>query len=108
MKKPSLPRNVWVMTVASFLTDVSSDMVNNLVPLFLANALGARTGTIGLIEGVAESTSSFVKLLSGWWSDRVVSRKPPTITGASVRSSGSSTRTAVFGSVRTSAIEPPT
>ena len=33
-KSPSLPRNVWVMTVASFLTDVSSDMVNNLVPLF--------------------------------------------------------------------------
>ena len=86
MKKPSLPRNVWVMTVASFLTDVSSDMVNNLVPLFLANALGARTGTIGLIEGVAESTSSFVKLLSGWWSDRVVSRKPPTITGYAVSS----------------------
>ena len=79
-----LPRNIWVMTVASFLTDVSSDMVNNLVPLFLANALGARTGTIGLIEGVAESMSSFIKLLSGWWSDRVVSRKPPTVAGYAV------------------------
>lgn len=79
-----IPRNVWVMTIASFLTDVSSDMVNNLIPLFLANALGARTGTIGLIEGVAESTSSFVKLLSGWWSDRVVSRKPPTVIGYTI------------------------
>ncbi|MBP6787739.1 MAG: MFS transporter [Candidatus Promineofilum sp.] len=79
-----LPRNVLVMTVASFLTDVSSDMVNNLIPLFLANALGARTGTIGLIEGVAESMSSFIKLLSGWWSDRVVSRKPPTVAGYTV------------------------
>lgn len=86
MKKPSLPRNVWVMTAASFLTDVSSEMVNNLVPLFLANALGARTATIGLIEGVAESTSSFVKLLSGWWSDRVVSRKPPTVIGYALSS----------------------
>ncbi len=86
MKKLSLPRNVWVMTVASFLTDVSSEMVNNLVPLFLANALGARTSTIGLIEGVAESTSSFVKLLSGWWSDRVVSRKPPTVIGYALSS----------------------
>jgi MFS family permease len=85
--KPSdsrIPRNVWVMTIASFLTDVSSDMVNNLIPLFLANALGARTGTVGLIEGVAESTSSFVKLLSGWWSDRVVSRKPPTVIGYAI------------------------
>lgn len=79
-----ISRNVWVMTLASFLTDVSSDMVNNLVPLFLANALGARTSTIGLIEGVAESTSSFIKLLSGWWSDRVVSRKPPTVIGYAI------------------------
>jgi MFS family permease len=72
------------MTAASFLTDVSSDMVNNLVPLFLANALGARTATIGLIEGIAESTSSLIKLLSGWWSDRVVSRKPPTVIGYAI------------------------
>jgi len=79
--KTKLPRNVWVMTAASFLTDVSSEMVNNLVPLFLANVLGARTGTIGLVEGVVESMSSFIKLLSGWWSDRVVSRKPPTVIG---------------------------
>ena len=89
MKKPiarkrSLPRNVWVMTLASFLTDVSSDMVNNLVPLFLLNALGARTATVGLVEGLAESTSSFIKLLSGWWSDRVVSRKPPTVAGYAI------------------------
>lgn len=84
MKTPRMPRNVWVMTLASFLTDVSSDMVNNLVPLFLANALGARTGTIGLIEGIAESAGSFIKLLSGWWSDRIVSRKPPTVIGYAV------------------------
>ena len=56
MKKPSLPRNVWVMTVASFLTDVSSDMVNNLVPLFLANALGAvdQPVVIEVLEGGAD------------------------------------------------------
>ena len=79
-----MPRNIWVMTAASFLTDVSRDMVNNLIPLFLANALGARTGTIGLIEGIAESAASFIKLLSGWWSDRVVSRKPPTVVGYAI------------------------
>jgi MFS family permease len=81
VQDPPLPRNVWVMTAASFLTDISSDMVNSLVPLFLANVLGARTATVGLVEGVAESTSSLIKLLSGWWSDRVVSRKPPTVIG---------------------------
>lgn len=80
-RMPPISRNVWVMTIASFLTDVSSDMVNNLVPLFLANVLGAGTGAIGLIEGIAESAGSFIKLLSGWWSDRVVSRKPPTVAG---------------------------
>ncbi|CUS05662.1 Major facilitator superfamily transporter [Candidatus Promineifilum breve] len=79
-----LPPNIWLMTAASFLTDVSSDMVNNLVPLFLANVLGAGTATIGLVEGIAESTGSFIKLLSGWWSDRVVSRKPPTVIGYGV------------------------
>ncbi|MEZ4518053.1 MAG: MFS transporter [Chloroflexota bacterium] len=83
-EQPPLPRNIWVMTAASFLTDVSSDMVNNLVPLFLANVLGTRTATIGLVEGVAESTSSLIKLLSGWWSDRVVSRKPPTVIGYTI------------------------
>ena len=81
---PRLPRNILIMTAASFLTDVSSDMVNNLVPLFLANVLGAGTATIGLVEGIAESTGSFIKLLSGWWSDRVVSRKPPTVIGYAV------------------------
>jgi len=81
-----LPRNVWVMTLASFLTDVSSDMVNNLIPFFLANTLGARTGTVGLVEGLAESASSFIKLLSGWWSDRVISRKPPTVLGYTISS----------------------
>lgn len=81
-----LPRNIWVMTVASFLTDISSDMVNNLIPFFLANTLGVRTSTVGLVEGIAESTSSFIKLLSGWWSDRVVSRKPPTVLGYTISS----------------------
>lgn len=100
---PRLPRNIWVMTVASFLTDVSSDMVNNLVPLFLANVLGARTATVGLVEGVAESTASLIKLLSGWWSDRVVSRKPPTVIGYAISAAAkpmlafASTSAAVLG-----------
>ncbi len=77
----TLPRNVWVMTVTSFLTDVSSEMIINLIPLFLANVLGVRTGVIGLIEGLAETTASLLKLYSGWLSDRLGQRKWLTVAG---------------------------
>jgi MFS family permease len=63
------------------LNDVSSEMVLSLLPLFLANALGVRTGVIGLIEGVAESTSSLVKVGSGAVSDRLRARKALAVGG---------------------------
>jgi MFS family permease len=70
-----LPRNVWVVTATSFLTDISSEMIINLIPLFLANVLGVRTGAIGLIEGIAETNASLLKAFSGWLSDRLGERK---------------------------------
>jgi MFS family permease len=76
-----LPRNVWVVTATSFLTDVSSEMVVYLVPLFLAEVLGVRTGVIGLIEGSAETTASLLKAVSGWISDRLGRRKWLTVAG---------------------------
>lgn len=76
-----LPRNIWVLTFASFFTDVSSDMLMHLLPFFLANVLGIRTVTIGLIEGLAETTSSLVKLVSGRWSDRLGRYKGLTVAG---------------------------
>ncbi|GMV99607.1 MAG: MFS transporter [Candidatus Hydrogenedentota bacterium] len=76
-----MPGNVWVVSATSFLTDVSSEMVFNLLPLFLANVLGAKTVTIGLVEGVAESTASLVKLASGYYSDMWRSRKWPSVAG---------------------------
>ncbi len=79
-----LPRNVWVLTLASFLTDVSSEMVFNLLPLFLANVLGVRLSLIGLIEGVAETTASIVKMYSGWFSDWLGRRKWLTVAGYSL------------------------
>jgi len=82
----SLPRNVWVVTVTSFLTDVSSEMVLNLLPLFLANVLGVKTNVIGLIEGVAETTSSLLKVFSGYWSDRLGKRKSLTVLGYALSS----------------------
>jgi MFS family permease len=77
----SLPRNVWVLTIASFLTDISSEMIVNLIPLFLANVLGVRTSVIGLIEGVAETTASLVKLYSGALSDKLGRRKSLVVIG---------------------------
>jgi MFS family permease len=76
-----LPRNVWVVTATSFLTDISSEMIINLIPLFLANVLGVRTGVIGLIEGIAETTASLLKVFSGWLSDRLGERKWLTVAG---------------------------
>jgi len=77
----SLPRNVWVLTAGSFLTDISSEMIVNLIPLFLANVLGVGTAVIGLIEGVAETTASLVKLYSGGLSDKLGKRKLLVVTG---------------------------
>jgi MFS family permease len=71
----ALPRNIWVVTATSFLTDISSEMLFNLIPLFLANVLGVGTAVIGLIDGVAETTASVMKYYSGALSDRLGQRK---------------------------------
>lgn len=76
--KSSLRRlhpNVWVVTATSFLTDVSSEMLVYLIPLFLSNVLGVRMAYIGLIDGVAETTASLVKIYSGALSDKLGKRK---------------------------------
>ena len=70
-----LPRNVWAVGLTSFFMDVSSEMVLNILPLFLANVLGVKTNIIGLIEGIAEATASILKLFSGWLSDKIGGRK---------------------------------
>ena len=71
----SLPRNVWAVSLTSFFMDISSEMVINILPLFLANVLGVQTSVIGLIEGIAEATASILKLFSGWLSDKIGGRK---------------------------------
>ena len=70
-----LPRNVWAASFTSFFMDISSEMVINVVPLFLKNVLGVGTEVIGLIEGIAEATASLLKLFSGWLSDKLRARK---------------------------------
>ena len=71
----SLPRNIWAVTIASFFTDVSSEMIFNLVPLYLANVLGVGTAIIGLIDGIAETTASLMKVYTGSLSDKLGQRK---------------------------------
>jgi len=76
-----LPRNVWIVAITSFMTDVSSEMIINTLPLFLKNVLGIKASVIGLIEGVAESTASLLKLYSGWISDKLKKRKMLAVLG---------------------------
>ncbi len=70
-----------MLGAVSFLTDISSEMVYPLVPLFLTSTLGAPAAAVGLIEGFAESTASFLKMASGWLSDRLRVRKPLVVVG---------------------------
>ena len=77
-------RNVLFLGVVSFLTDVSSEMIFTLLPLFLLNVLRVGTPVIGLIEGIAEGTASLLKVLSGWLSDRMGRRKGLAVFGYSI------------------------
>ena len=70
-----IPKNVLLLGIVSFLTDMSSDMIYPILPLFLSEVLHSSTVFIGLIEGVAESTASILKVFSGWLSDRLGKRK---------------------------------
>ncbi len=86
-ERPKLHRNVWVTSATSFLTDVSSEMLQNVLPLFLANVLGVRIWAVGVVEGLAESTASLLKLYSGWLSDRLRARKWLAVAGYAISSS---------------------
>ncbi|MGH9316035.1 MAG: MFS transporter [Thermoanaerobaculia bacterium] len=82
--KKTISPGVVTLGWVSFLSDVASDMIYPLLPDFLTRTLGAGPATLGLIEGVAESTASFMKLASGWWSDRIRRRKPIVVLGYSI------------------------
>lgn len=69
------------MSATSLFNDISSEMLLNLIPFFLANILGVRTAVIGLIEGIAETTASLLKIFFGTLSDRFGKRKPFAVVG---------------------------
>jgi MFS family permease len=74
-KPAQLDPTVRALGVVSLLNDFSSEVAVRTLPLFLANVLGVRTTIIGLIEGIAESTSTLLKLVSGHLSDRIGHKK---------------------------------
>jgi len=73
-------RNIIFTGLTSFLTDTSVKMVYSVMPMFLMS-IGASKTSLALIEGIAESTASLVKALSGFWSDRIGKNKPFMIIG---------------------------
>lgn len=87
-RRPSLrrglSRNVVILGIVSFLNDASSEMIYPLLPVFLTSVLGAGPAVLGVIEGIAESTASFLKLYSGYLSDRVRRRKTWVVAGYAI------------------------
>jgi len=83
LNKKRLPQAVIALGFTSFFTDVGSEMIFPLLPVFVAS-LGAAPAFLGLVEGVAEATSSFLKLASGYAGDRAGAKKPMVLFGYSI------------------------
>ncbi len=79
-----IKKNVFVLGLVSFFTDISSEMLYPIIPIFLTTVLAAPMSVVGVIEGIAESTASILKVVSGWLSDRSGKRKPYVIYGYSL------------------------
>ena len=79
--RPPLPRNVWVLGFVSLLMDLSSEIYHALLPAFVTIVLGLPVTALGAIDGVAEATANFGKLVSGRLSDRSLRRKPWVVGG---------------------------
>lgn len=77
----TLPKGVWVLGFVSLLTDISSEMVHSLLPLFLVGVLGSSATLVGVLEGLAEGTALVVRVFSGTLSDRWGRRKAPAVLG---------------------------
>lgn len=81
-----MTRNIFLLGLISLFTDVSSQMVFPLIPLFLTTVLGASACAVGVVEGAAEATASLLKVVSGYWSDKIKKRKPFVLLGYSLSS----------------------
>jgi len=88
MQKKKLDKNIFTLGLVSLFTDISSQMIYPLLPIFLSSVLGASTAFIGLLEGIAESTASILKVFSGWYSDKLKKRKSIIFLGYSLSTIG--------------------
>jgi len=79
--RPRIPAAIWTLGLVSLLTDLGSELVHGLLPVYLAGTLGVSMLAIGLIEGGAEGLALAVKVFSGWLSDVVGRRKPLVVIG---------------------------
>lgn len=73
--------NVFFLGIVSMLTDISSEMIFTLVPLFLANVLGTATTIIGFVGGLSDSVDAIFRVFSGWFSDKIKKRKGLAVAG---------------------------
>jgi len=76
-----IPRPVWFLGWTSLFTDAATEIIYPLLPIYLSRVLGASAVSLGIIEGVAEGINSLLKVISGWWSDRLSRRRPLVILG---------------------------
>jgi len=80
--------NIIILGITSLLTDISSEMIYPILPVYLVSQLGASPAILGLIEGIAESLASLLKVFSGFWSDKIRKRRPFAIFGYSASGVG--------------------
>ena len=76
-----IPASIWVLGFVSMLTDISTEMIHSLLPMFLVSTMGASVLIVGLIEGVAESTALMMKVFSGSLSDFLGRHKTLVVAG---------------------------
>jgi MFS family permease len=74
-------KNVFWLGLTSLFTDISSEMIYPLIPIFATTVLGVPVAFVGLVEGIAESTASLLKIFFGWFSDKTGGRKTLAIAG---------------------------
>lgn len=78
---PAVPLTVWVLGMSSLLTDVSTELIHGLLPNYLVSVLKASFSQVGMIEGLAESLASMLKVFSGTISDHIGRRKEMLLIG---------------------------
>lgn len=81
-----ITKNIFILGLVSLFTDLSSQMVFPLIPLFLTSILSASAYVVGIVEGAAETTASLLKVVSGYFSDKIKKRKRFILFGYSLSS----------------------